>query len=128
MLADQQIAAFVATTQPERAKAFYGGTLGLPLVSDDPHALVFDNGATMLRVQKVKEFTPHLFTALGWNVADIGAKVDELTAKGVAFERYEILEQDARGIWTAPDGSKIAWFLDPDGTTLSLAQIAGPKT
>jgi hypothetical protein len=42
----------------------------------------------------------------------------------VVFARYEDLAQDGRGIWTAPDGTRVAWFLDPDGNNLPLAQYA----
>jgi hypothetical protein len=48
--------------------------------------------------------------------------VRELAAAGVAFERYAWFEQDERGIWTAPNGSKVAWFKDPDGNVLSVSQ------
>ena len=116
------IGAFVATTKPEHARAFYRDTLGLKLVSEDPFALVFDGGGTVLRVQKVQSFTPHPFTAVGWNVPDITAEVLALTAKGVTFERYSFFQQDDNGVWTAPDGTGVAWFKDPDGNTLSLAQ------
>ncbi len=47
--------AFSATTDAERAKAFYRDQLGLRLISDEPYALVFDAAGTMLRVQRVKE-------------------------------------------------------------------------
>jgi catechol 2,3-dioxygenase-like lactoylglutathione lyase family enzyme len=123
MLGDQKLTAFVATRQPERARAFYTEVLGLRLVSDDPYAIVFDVGGTMLRVQKVEELAPHPFTAVGWNVADVAAIVDGLAARGVTFERYGFLDQDERGVWTAPGGAQIAWFKDPDGNTLSLAQL-----
>ena len=116
------IGAFVATTKPEHARAFYRDTLGLKLVSEDPFALVFDGGGTVLRVQKVQSFTPHPFTAVGWNVPDIAAEVLALAAKGVTFERYSFFQQDDNGVWTAPDGTGVAWFKDPDGNTLSLAQ------
>ena len=45
-----------------------------------------------------------------------------LAAKGVSFLRYSFFEQDELGIWTAPDGDKVAWFTDPDGNVLSLSQ------
>ena len=121
-LHDAHICAFTATTDAARARAFYEGVLGLHLVEDGPYALVFDHNGTMLRVQKVQAHTPPPFTALGWNVADIGAEVAALTGRGVRFERYGFLPQDEHGIWTTPDGARIAWFLDPDGNTLSLAQ------
>jgi hypothetical protein len=50
------------------------------------------------------------------------ASVTELAAKGVEFTRYGFMEQDERGIWNAPGGTRVAWFKDPDGNTLSLSQ------
>ena len=64
------------------------------------------------------------YSVLAWRVDDIAAVVDGLAARGVDFARYEGLEQDDRGIWTAPGGTRVAWFLDPDGHNLSLAQYA----
>lgn len=115
--------AFSATTDAARALAFYRDQLGLRLVSDEPHAVVFDAGGTMLRVQRVKEIRQAQYTALGWQVPDIAAKVDELEKAGVKFERYGLPDQDDKGIWTAPGGAKVAWFKDPDGNILSLTQF-----
>jgi catechol 2,3-dioxygenase-like lactoylglutathione lyase family enzyme len=117
------IIAFVATTEPERAKKFYAGTLGLRLVNQDGFALTFHAGGTMLRVATVKELTPAGYTVLGWMVPNIKDAIGELVKKGVAFERYGFFEQDALGIWSAPSGAKVAWFLDPDGNTLSLTEL-----
>jgi predicted enzyme related to lactoylglutathione lyase len=47
-----------------------------------------------------------------------------MTARGVAFTRYEGMDQDAHGVWTSPAGGRIAWFRDPDGNVLSLTQFA----
>ena len=44
--------------------------------------------------------------------------------RGVRFERYAFMTQDDAGIWTTPDGSRVAWFNDPDGNLLSLTQLA----
>jgi catechol 2,3-dioxygenase-like lactoylglutathione lyase family enzyme len=123
MLNNSNVMAFVATSQPDKAKSFYAQTLGLRLVTDDAFALVFDANGVMLRVQKVQEHTALPYTVLGWDVADIGAIVMELSARGVRCERYEWLEQDDSGVWTAPSEAKIAWFKDPDGNTLSLTQF-----
>jgi hypothetical protein len=94
--------AFSATTDGDRAKAFYGDKLGLKLVEDSGFALVYDAGGTMLRVQKVKEIPEGKYTTLGWEVPDIAAKVDELRAAGVKFEIYGFPGQDEKGIWTPP--------------------------
>ena len=123
MLAQCELIAFGATTQPERAKAFYESVLGLRLLADEPWALVFDAHGTMLRLQKVQLFTPVPFTALGWKVDDIHARLQRLGQAGVTAERYPHLEQDPLGVWTAPGGGKVAWFKDPDGNTLSLTQF-----
>jgi catechol 2,3-dioxygenase-like lactoylglutathione lyase family enzyme len=118
-----KIISFVATQNPADALKFYQETLGLKLIVDDPFALVFDANGTMLRVQKVPELLPARQTVLGWEVADIAAKTQELAKRGVRFERFDGLSQDAAGIWTTPSGAKVAWFKDPDGNTLSLTQF-----
>ena len=73
-LADHSIIGFVATSDPERAKEFYGEKLALPLIEEQmPFALVYDAHGTMLRVTIVKEVRPAAYTVLGWKVPDIGA-------------------------------------------------------
>jgi catechol 2,3-dioxygenase-like lactoylglutathione lyase family enzyme len=114
--------AFVATTDPVRARAFYADTLELALVADEPFALVFDLAGTALRVAKVDRLEPQPHTVLGWLVDDVGGAVDWLVARGVEPARYAGLDQDERGIWSSPGGARIAWFLDPDGNTLSVTQ------
>ena len=122
MLTDSDPVAFVPTSTPEVAKRFYGETLGLRLVADDPFAIVFDLHGTRLRVEKTQRFEPQPFTVLGWTVRDIARTVAELAERGVRFERYDALRQDERGVWTSPGGAKVAWFKDPDGNTLSLTE------
>ena len=123
MLGQTPIMAFVATAQPERARAFYADVLGLTLTSEDPFALTFDAGGTPLRVAIVEQFQPQGFTVLGWLVPDIVAAVRTLAARGVQFTRYPFMEQDADGIWRSPSGAHVAWFADPDGNTLSMTQL-----
>ena len=123
MLNTSKIISFVATKNPGVAREFYEKTLGLSLVSDDPFALVFNVRGTMLRVAKVQELTPAKHAVLGWDVQDIRATIQELTKRGVRFERYAGLPQDEQGIWTSPIGAKVAWFKDGDGNTLSLTQF-----
>ena len=121
MLGD--VIAFVPTTDPARAREFYAGTLGLELVDESSFALVFRVNGTMLRVTTVPSFEPHPFTVLGWEVADVAATIRTLSERGVTFARYDSVEQDELGVWTAPGGGRIAWFKDPDGNTLSVAQF-----
>lgn len=122
MLRTATITAFAATADPARAKAFYQKTLGLRLVADDQFALAFDANGIQLRLQKVEKLRPQPFTALGWQVTDIRRALATLVKRGVKCERYAFLEQDDLGIWEAPSGTRIAWFQDPDGNLLSIAQ------
>ncbi len=122
MLNANKVIGFVPTKDAERARRFYANVLGLRFVADDQFALVFDANGTMLRVVRVKDFTPFPFTLLGWEVSQIEKVVSGLEKKGVVFERYGWFEQDKLGIWTAPGGAKVAWFKDPDGNLLSVSQ------
>jgi catechol 2,3-dioxygenase-like lactoylglutathione lyase family enzyme len=126
-LRSHDLVAFVATTNPARAKEFFAKTLGLRLVSEDSFALVFDAAGTMLRVATVPELQPAAYTVLGWQVPDIQRTVRALKDRGVEFRRYEWMPQDQDGIWTAPGGAQVAWFGDPDGNTLSLTQFTGRR-
>ncbi len=123
MLTACDIIAFVATTDPVRAREFYAGVLGLRLVADVPAALVFDAHGTMLRIAKVQTLSPARHTVLGWKVVNVAGAAERLAAGGVVFERFPGLDQDERGIWTSPDGAKIAWFKDPSGNILSLTEF-----
>jgi catechol 2,3-dioxygenase-like lactoylglutathione lyase family enzyme len=114
--------AFIPCKDAVRARNFYEQKLGLRFVSDDDFAIVMDANGTMLRVVRVGDFTPAPFTILGWQVENIDSTVIELTGKGVQFSRYPFLKQSESGVWTAPNGAKVAWFLDPDGNTLSISQ------
>ena len=122
MLTTSKVVCFAATARPEESRRFYQGLLGLSLVDDGPFALVFDANGTELRVQKVQAVSPPPYTVLGWQVRDIEATARQLSERGIPLERYDGLLQDALGIWSTPDGSRVAWFRDPDGHTLSLTQ------
>jgi len=122
MLGSANIVAFVPTKDPEKARAFYEGVLGLRFVKDDGFAMVLDANGIMIRVAKVPQFTPAQFTILGWQVQDIEKVVQELQKNGVRCEIFGFFKQDELGIWTAPTGDKVAWFKDPDGNVLSVSE------
>ena len=120
-MADLDTIAFVPSSDLSRSRVFYGGTLGLKFLREDGFAIVFEAGSRPLRVVAAGEFTPQPFTIFGWEAEDLAAAVDDLTARGVEFLRYDHIEQDERGIWLAPTGDQVAWFKDPDGNVLSLS-------
>jgi catechol 2,3-dioxygenase-like lactoylglutathione lyase family enzyme len=104
------------------ATRFYSETLGLS-VSEDNGLLTlnFPGGRSTLIYPKGEDHQPATFTVLNFPVDDIEATVDELTSRGVQFERYEEMQQDARGIHRG-GGPLIAWFTDPAGNILSVLE------
>ena len=126
MLQEGALVGFVGVSDLDRASDFYGTTLGIDLTDERPFALVGDIGGTMLRITAVGQPVVAPYTVLGWQVPDIASVIDVLVPRGVVFARYEGLEQDDRGIWTTPAGTRIAWFLDPDGNNISLTEFPTP--
>ena len=126
MLTNAQPVILLPTVKKAEAQEFYQNVLGIDFKYDDGFALVFETGGKMFRLTPVQEFTPHQFSVLGWEVEDISATISGLTERGVVFERYNFpwMEQDEQCVWTAPDGTKVAWFKDPDGNLLSVSQHA----
>jgi len=124
VLAGAPFIGFIPTTDLARARSFYEGTLGLRCTDDNPVACVFDANGTMLRVTAVPELRPAGYTVAGWRVDDIGTAGKALVDAGVEFRHYDGMDQDDLGVWTTPDGSKVAWFSDADGNVLSLTQFA----
>ncbi|MGC1784962.1 MAG: VOC family protein [Acidobacteriaceae bacterium] len=121
-LASAKVTTFVPTKNADRARTFYEGTLGLAFRGDDSFALIFDLNGTSLRIVRVENFTPAPFTVLGWDVVDIAPTAKQLRDSGVTFQKYPGLEQDENSVWTSPNGTKVAWFKDPDGNVLSISQ------
>ena len=124
MLGSEELVAFVSTTNADRARVFYRDVLGLSLISEDAFALRFDCRGTTLRISIAPEVTPAKYTVLGWAVKDIRASLAALASAGVKFERFGFFKQDELGVWTAPNGDQVAWFKDPEGNLLSIAQTS----
>jgi catechol 2,3-dioxygenase-like lactoylglutathione lyase family enzyme len=122
MISGSKLIGFIPIQNPERALSFYEGVLGLRFVSNDSFAIVMESNGTMIRLVRTEDFTPAPYTILGWQVDDIETSVKQLITKGLLFNRYPFLQQNEDGIWTAPEGARVAWFHDPDGNTLSFSQ------
>jgi predicted enzyme related to lactoylglutathione lyase len=108
----------------EAAKRFYGETLGVGVTElSKEFGLISLNlaGGRDTLVYLKPDFVPATYTILNFEVDDVDAAVDELSSRGVSFERYDDFEQDEKGIARAP-GPSIAWFKDPAGNILSVLQ------
>jgi predicted enzyme related to lactoylglutathione lyase len=106
----------------QQAKQFYGETLGLDVTeANGMLSLHLAGGAEVLAYPKGDQHAPATFTILNFRVEDIDAAVDELTRRGVDFQRYPGLEVDEKGVFRG-GGPFIAWFTDPAGNILSVLQ------
>lgn len=103
------------------AKRFYGETLGLKVSEANGMLTLHIQGGGNILVYPKPDHTPATFTILNFPVEDIDATVDELTKRGIRFQRYEGAQQDERGIHRE-FGPPIAWFTDPAGNVLSVIQ------
>ena len=122
MLSSGKLAGFIPTKDYDKARAFYEAKLGFEFLSLDQFALVMRIGGHMIRIVKLPNYTPLQATILGWQVDDIGAVARWLGDRGVETEKYPFVQDRELGIWTAPNGDKVAWFKDPDGNVLSVSQ------
>jgi catechol 2,3-dioxygenase-like lactoylglutathione lyase family enzyme len=123
MLGNAKATSGFAVPDTDEAKRFYGETLGV-----DVDVLDEENGVMALKLNggdvfayRKPDFVPATYTILNFEVDDIDAAVDDLSSRGISFERYEGFEQDEKGIARGP-GPSIAWFKDPAGNILAVLQ------
>jgi catechol 2,3-dioxygenase-like lactoylglutathione lyase family enzyme len=123
MLKDVQAFSGFSVDDIPAAREFYGTTLGLE-VSDveDMLDITLGSGAHVLIYPKPSH-EPATYTVLNFPVGDVDSAVDDLTSRGVAFERYDEpdLKTDEKGVFRGP-GPTIAWFRDPAGNILAVLE------
>jgi catechol 2,3-dioxygenase-like lactoylglutathione lyase family enzyme len=122
MLADSKAFSGFAVPDIEAARDFYRDTLGLEVTEEDMGETLLTlhlAGDRPTMIYPKPDFEPASYTILNFPVDDIDAAVDELTARGVQFERYDGFDQDEKGI-ARGNGPDIAWFKDPAGNVLSV--------
>lgn len=122
MLSERRVHAIIPASDMDRAKAFYGGTLGLPVRVEHPGGVGFDCAdGSWLFVYPGQGAGTALHTLAGFTVPDIEAEVAELRSLGIVFEEYEGLPME-NGIATFP-ANRSAWFKDSEGNILGLVQF-----
>ena len=104
-----------------KARDFYGNTLGLRVSEENGMLQLHIEGNRDTLVYPKPDHTPATYTILNFPVDDVEGTVDELTRRGVQFERYPGAGQDEKGIHRG-EGPLIAWFKDPAGNFLSVLQ------
>ena len=105
-----------------KADEFYGGTLGLKtsVLAEGMLLTLHLAGDRDTLIYVKPDFTPATYTILNFPVDDIDGAVEDLSGRGVSFERYEGFDQDEKGIARGDQGPNIAWFKDPAGNILSV--------
>lgn len=125
-LNEYKVSAGFAVSDMESARAFYEDKLGLPVSTDSGDNVSYRCGeGTEIYVYLSPEHAGKSTATLsGWHVDDAERVVDELTERGVIFERYDEgpIVTDEKGIASFEGGAKVAYFKDPDGNTHSIAQ------
>jgi catechol 2,3-dioxygenase-like lactoylglutathione lyase family enzyme len=121
MFADTKAFSGFAVDDVDKAREFYGSTLGLETSEANGLMTLHLAGDRPTIVYPRPNHTPADYTILNFPVDDIDAAVDELAGRGVSFERYDGFEHDEKGIFRG-GGPLIAWFKDPAGNVLSVIQ------
>ena len=104
-----------------KAKEFYGQTLGVEVTEENGMLTLHLAGGGNVLIYPKDNHEPATFTVLNFPVDEIDPAVDKLTNAGIAFERYDGMGQDERGIMRE-EGPAIAWFKDPAGNILSVLE------
>ena len=126
MLSESKAFSGFSVPDTEAARAFYADKLGLEVTEDHGILQIQLGGGHHAIAYPKPDHVPAGFTILNFPVADIEATVDDLTSRGVVFEKYEgtEVETDAKGIFRK-GGPLIAWFTDPAGNVLSVIEDQG---
>lgn len=119
MLSDTRAFSGIAVRDLAAARQFYGEVLGLRTSEDHGNLWLHLAGGRDTFVYEQPTASPASYTVLNFEVADVGATVRELAARGVEFQRYDGMPQDEDGVMRGM-GPDIAWFTDPSGNVLSV--------
>jgi len=122
MFADTKAFSGFAVDDLEKAREFYGETLGIETSEEHGLLTLHIAGDRATLIYPREDHTPADYTILNFPVDDIDDAVDGLAARGVSFERYDGFDQDEKGV-SRDAGPQIAWFKDPAGNVLSVLQL-----
>lgn len=122
MLGNKDAVANIAVKNLDTAKKFYEDTLGLtPVGAEDQEVVVFKSGNSTVYVYQSQYAGTNKATAVTWVVGEeMEGIVQQLKAKGVTFEHYDMPGTTRDGDVHIAGDMKVAWFKDPDGNILNI--------
>lgn len=126
MLGNAEVRATIAVKDIEKAKAFYGGTLGLKLTRENEGGVTYEaGGGTNVEVYPSQYAGTAKNTVVGFRVDDLEAAMEQMRGKGIRFEEYDFPGLKTENGVAKLGDDKGAWFADPDGNILALVQPTG---
>lgn len=127
MLSEGRVLATIAVSDIAAGKAFYGDKLGLKQIDENPGGVTYECGAgSRVFVYQSGTAGTNQATCATWNVDDVEGTVNELKAKGISFEHYDMPGATLQGdihVWEGDMAMKTVWFKDPDGNILNFGSM-----
>ncbi len=107
-----------------KAKKFYSETLGFEVTEEHGMLMLKIAGGNPVLVYPKENHEPATHTILNIPVGNVDKAVDQLTRRGVRFERYDEpdYKTDAKGIARGQGMPAIGWFKDPAGNIISVIE------
>ena len=121
MIAGVNVFATIAVSDIARGKEFYGGTLGLHQADEKSFGVMYTSGSGRLFIYESQTAGSGQATCAAWEVEDVAACVEALKRKSIVFEHYDLPGAELQGDVHVSGSMKSAWFKDPDGNILSVA-------
>lgn len=125
MLKDSKAFSGFSVNDLEKAKKFYTEILGIEVEDNKQMGILHlkISGGNTIMVYPKSNHTPASFTILNFPVENVEKTVDELSLKGVQFEKYDNpnYKTDPRGITMM--SPKMAWFKDPAENIMSVIEM-----
>ncbi len=120
MLNEGTVYATIAVKDMDEAKQFYGETLGLKQIDENPGGVTYESGTGKLFIYQAPSAGTNQATSATWEVSDMEGAVQALKSKGVSFEHYDMPDSEWQGDIMMMGSMKAAWFKDPTGNTLMI--------
>jgi catechol 2,3-dioxygenase-like lactoylglutathione lyase family enzyme len=123
MLGNAKVHPILLAKDLDQARDFYHGRLGLDVLSESDHKLEFRcGGGTKLAVSKSTVGTSDSQTQIGWEVDDLQVEIDELRARGVRIEDYDLPDLKTEDGVADVGFAWMSWIIDPGKNALAIVQ------